>query len=72
MSLLRPTSALRLLTLAVTILLVAALFVPKGTFSVGFLLGAAIGVNICVQAMTWNRQLHWHDEAQRSDTIPRN
>jgi hypothetical protein len=72
MALLRPISALRLLTLAVTILLVTALFLSEGSFSVGFLLGAAVGLSIGVQAMVWNKQLQWHDEADRSDTIQMN
>jgi len=72
MALLKPISALRLLTLAVTILLVAAFFLPKGSFSVAFLLGSATGLSIGVQVIVWNRQLQWHDETHRSDTIQMN
>jgi len=72
MVLLRPVSALRFLTLAVTVLLVTALFLEKGPFWLGFILGMAAGLSIAVQAMVWNKQLQWLDEPDRGDTIQMN
>jgi hypothetical protein len=68
--LLKPITGLRILTLSVTILLIAVLFVlPRGSAFPAFLVGAAIGLSIGAQTMIWNRQLQWHDEAGGGDNI---
>jgi hypothetical protein len=67
---LKPIFGLRLLTVAVTILLIAMLFLlPKGSPVLGFLVGAALGLSIAVQTMVWNRQLRWREEENRGGTI---
>ena len=66
---LTPISALRFLTLAITVLLVVALFLPRNSFAMGFLVGVAVGLSIGVQTMVWNKQLQWHDRSDSSDTI---
>jgi ABC-type lipoprotein release transport system permease subunit len=65
----KTISALRFLTLGMTILLVALLFLSKGSGLVEFLLGVATGLSIGVQTMVWNKQLQWHREPERNDTV---
>ncbi|HUE05611.1 MAG TPA: hypothetical protein VMR62_39075 [Bryobacteraceae bacterium] len=62
MRLLRPIAGLRILTVGVTLLLAAVLFLAKGSPLVDFLIGAALGLSIGVQTMVWNTQLEWHDK----------
>jgi hypothetical protein len=71
--LLKPISALRLLTAAVTSLLITMLFLlPKASFALGFLVGTALGLSVAVQTMVWSRQLRWRDEENRGGTIQMN
>jgi inner membrane protein involved in colicin E2 resistance len=67
--LLQPITALRVLTLTVTILLIAVLFLvlPKGSLAASFLLGAAIGLSIGVQTMVWNKKMDWQDKGSRQE-----
>jgi hypothetical protein len=67
--LLKPILALRFFTVAVTILLAVLFLLPKGSGATGFLVGIAIGLSVGVQTMVWNRQLRWHDEDNRGETI---
>jgi hypothetical protein len=62
--LIKPITALRVLTLMVTILLIAVLLLllPKNSFAPAFLLGAAIGLSVGVQTMVWSKQLQWRNE----------
>lgn len=61
MVLLRPISALRFLSLAVTILLLTLLFLSKASGLPGFLVGVAAGLSIGLQTIVWNKQLHWNE-----------
>jgi hypothetical protein len=68
--LLKPIFALRLFTLAATILLIAVLFLfPKDSGAPGFLLRTAIGLSVGVQTMVWNRQLRWRNQEERLRTM---
>ncbi|HKE27221.1 MAG TPA: hypothetical protein VKB88_32925 [Bryobacteraceae bacterium] len=70
---LKPIFGLRLLTVAVTILLIAMLFLlPKSSPALGFLVGAAIGLSVGVQTIVWSRQLRWRDNESRGGTIQMN
>ncbi len=62
----KPITALRVLTTAAAIFLVAALFLPKAN---GFLVGMALGLNISVLVLVWGKQLQWRDEGERGDRI---
>ncbi len=66
---LQPISALRILTAAITVLLAAVLFLPKGSGVAGFLIGAGAGLSIGVQTIVWSRSLRWDDDTDRGEMI---
>ena len=66
MQLIRPVTALRLLSLLVTLLLLAIAFLPRTHFATALLLGGALGLSIGVQAMAWDKRLE-RAKAEESD-----
>ena len=57
MELMKPITAVRLLTLLVAALLAIALFVPKASSVASFLTGVALGMTIAVQVLVWQSDL---------------
>ncbi|MGI8745853.1 MAG: hypothetical protein ACR2NN_25405 [Bryobacteraceae bacterium] len=53
--------ALRILSTALTVLLILANWKAAGPFWFTFILGAACGLSVGVSAIVWRKQLHWVD-----------
>ncbi len=54
--------ALRILSTAITALLLLAAWRGQGPFWMNFVLGAACGLSIAVLVIVWQKELHWVDE----------
>jgi len=62
-------TALRILTTAVTVLLVCAVAIIHGSFWADFLVGMALGLSIAILCLVWSNQPAQDDRSDDGRTI---